>query len=52
LFNVSPIRSNSLFLSSPFIIKVALKRERERERRERERGEERGVLPLALSFSE
>jgi hypothetical protein len=37
LFNVSPIRSNSLFLSSPFIIKVALKRERERERRERER---------------
>jgi hypothetical protein len=50
LFNVSPIRSNSLFLSSPFIIKVALKRERERE--ERERGEERGVLPLALSFSE
>jgi len=37
LFNVSPIRSNSLFLSSPFIIKVALKREREREKRERER---------------
>ena len=35
------------------MIKVALKRERERERRERERrGEERGVLPLALSFSE
>jgi hypothetical protein len=37
LFNVSPIRSNSLFLSSPFIIKVALKREREKEKRERER---------------
>ena len=50
--STSPIRSNSLFLSSPFIIKVALKREREREKRERERGEERGVLPLALSFSE
>ena len=28
------------------------KKEREREKRERERGEERGVLPLALSFSE
>jgi hypothetical protein len=41
LFNVSPIRSNSLFLSSPFIIKVALKREREREKRE-EREERRG----------
>ena len=35
--STSPIRSNSLFLSSPFIIKVALKREREREKRERER---------------
>ena len=49
--STSPIRSNSLFLSSPFIIKVALKRERERERRERERGEERGVLPRELSRS-
>ena len=47
--STSPIRSNSLFLSSPFIIKVALKRERER--RERERGEERGVLPRELSRS-
>ena len=44
--STSPIRSNSLFLSSPFIIKVALKRERERER-----GEERGVLPRELSRS-
>ena len=35
--STSPIRSNSLFLSSPFIIKVALKRKREREKRERER---------------
>jgi hypothetical protein len=48
--STSPIRSNSLFLSSPFIIKVALKRERERE--ERERGEERrGAFSLSRSRS-
>ena len=49
--STSPIRSNSLFLSSPFIIKVALKRERERERREREREERRGAFSLSLSRS-
>ena len=47
--STSPIRSNSLFLSSPFIIKVALKREREREKRERE--ERRGAFSLSLSRS-
>ena len=47
--STSPIRSNSLFLSSPFIIKVALKRKREREERERE--ERRGAFSLSLSRS-
>ena len=42
-------------LSLPALYKSCFKkreREREERERERERGEERGVLPLALSFSE
>ena len=48
--STSPIRSNSLFLSSPFIIKVALKRERDK-REDREREERRGAFSLSLSRS-